>query len=91
MHALLKHVELWLADVHLVVHSEKAFTSSVEWFEAHWLKLKVLGVATEHIECLFLCLFRMKRIMISRVASFLKPENFSAALVKVDMHENQVL
>ena len=29
--ALFEEVELWLAHMHLVVHSEKAFTSSVEW------------------------------------------------------------
>ena len=40
--ALFEHVELWLAHVHLVVQSEKAFTSCVEGLKADWLESEVL-------------------------------------------------
>ena len=91
MDALLEEVQLWLAHSELPLHFEHALTSIVKWFEADWLKLQILRVAAQQVECFWFRFFRVSLIHRWRCSFLFVIDDLAAALVKVHVEEDHLL
>ena len=91
VHALLEQLHLGLAHSHLTVHLEEALSAVIESLEADWLEREVLSVATQHVERLLLGLLRVSNVQAVGITRVLISDNLLAALIKVNVGEDEAL
>ena len=91
VHALFEQLHLGLAHSHLTVHLEEALSAVIESLEADGLKGQVLRVATQHVKSFLLALLRVSNVQAVSIARVLVSNDFLAALIKVNVGEDETL
>ena len=91
MSALFKEVELILAQPHLAVKLEEAFSGIIERIETHRLESKVVGVAPQKIQSFLFAFFRVFGSGVRSSLSVFVLKDFTSAFVVVNVEEDELL